>query len=146
MPQSQSVAIQQNLWGISGIPHPTPLLKLEMLSDPHKIYRSRLTNVCYGSFMGSETWKHTSTFLRQFIWQNGDSPSADRNMRSVYSKIYLSVYLFVCLSVYHKGILPLASDLYNISHCLGLKHNFFRQRCPQVKTIHIGQHKENIWW
>ena len=47
------------------IRHSHTPLKLEMLSDPHKIDRSRLTNVCHGSFMGSETRKHTSTFLRQ---------------------------------------------------------------------------------
>ena len=51
MPQSQSVAIQPELSGISGI----PLKKLEMLSYPHRIDCTRLTIVCYGSFIGSET-------------------------------------------------------------------------------------------
>ena len=56
--------------------------------------------------------------------------------------------LSACLSVCHKGILPMASDLYKIRHCLGLKDNFFRQRLAQVKTIQIGQHNENtrMWW
>ena len=57
--------------------------------------------------------------------------------------ICLFVCLSVCLSVYHKGILPFASDLYKIRHCLGLKRS---DRRPQVKTIQIGQHKENLWW
>ena len=43
-------------------PTPTSLQKLEMLSYPHKIDWSRLSNVCYGSFMESDTWKHASTF------------------------------------------------------------------------------------
>ena len=34
------------------------------------------------------------------------------------------------MSVYHNGILPLACDLYKIRHCLGLKHNLFRQTSP----------------
>ena len=83
-------------------------------------------------------------------WQYGYRPSTDSDMRSVYGKIYLSVCLFVCLSVslsvYHKDTMPLVSELYKIRHCLGLKHNFFRQRRPQVKTIQIGQHNENMWW
>ena len=33
----------------------SPSKKLEMLSYSHKIDCTRLTNVCYGSFMGSET-------------------------------------------------------------------------------------------
>ena len=50
--------------------------------------------------------------------------------------VCLPVCLSVCLSVCNKRILPLAN-----------KHNFFRQRRPQVKTIQIGQHKENLrWW
>ena len=82
-------------------------------------------------------------------------------MRFGYGKIYQSVCLFVCLSVsmsvcLSQSILHLASDLFKIRHCLGLKYNFFGQRCPQVKTIQIGQHKENmsgdfgppwlLWW
>ena len=40
---------------IRHFPTPTSPLKSEMLSYPHKIDCTRLTNVCYGSFMGSET-------------------------------------------------------------------------------------------
>ena len=47
-------------------PTPPHSKKLEMLSYAHKIDCSRLTNVCYGSFIGSDTWKHTSTLLHQF--------------------------------------------------------------------------------
>ena len=89
-------------------------------------------------------WKHR--FLRQY---SDSLESIDRQWYEVCelerSKIYLSSCLWVCLSLYHKGILPLANDLV-IHHCLGLKHNFFRQRRLQVKTIRIGQHKENMWW
>ena len=89
--------------------------------------------------------KYTYTVHRQF----GDSISANSDMGSVSSSTaeYMSAYLFVCLSVSLSvsliGILPLASDLYKLRHCLGLTHNFFQRR-PQVKTIQIGQHKENV--
>ena len=46
----------------------------------------------------------------------------------------LSVCLCVCLFVYQKGILPLASDLYKLRHCFGLKHNFFRD-VPGPKLV-----------
>ena len=94
-------------------------------------------------------WK--LTFLRQFtdsletvhrqtvIW--GLRAPARQNIY-----VCLPVCLWVCMSFYHKGVLHLASDLYKIRHCLGLKHNFFRQRRPQVKTVQIGQHKEYWWW
>ena len=80
-------------------------------------------------------------------WQFGDSPLTDSDMRSVSSSlaeyiclptclsVCLSVCLWVCLLFYQKGILPLASDLYKLRHCLGLKHNFFRD----------VQHKEKMW-
>ena len=45
---------------------PTFPLKLEMLSYPHKIDCTRLTYVCYGSFMGSETLETYEYNLRQF--------------------------------------------------------------------------------
>ena len=100
------------------------------LSYPHKIDWRRLTNVWYGSFTGSETLEYKYTAHLQF----GDSPSTDSDMRYVSSSTAeyiclptcLSVCLWVCLFVYPKGILPLASDLYKLRHCLGLKHNFFR--------------------
>ena len=90
-------------------------------------------------------WEHTFLDSLLTVW----SPSTDSNMRSASSStakyICLRVCESVCLSVYHISILPLASDLV-IRHCLGLKHNFFRQRRPQAKSSQIGQHKENMWW
>ena len=47
---------------------------------------------------------------------------------STYLFVGLPVSLSVCLS---KGILPLASDLFKLRHCLGLKHNFFRDNPSQ---------------
>ena len=118
-----------------------------MLSYPHKINWRRLTNVCYGSFTRSETLE---TYIFKIVhWQFGVNRQTviwSLRARARQNKyVCLSVCESVCLTVYHKGILPLASDLV-IRHCLGLKHNFFRQRRPQVKTIQIGQHKENMWW
>ena len=67
MPQIQSVAIQPKLWDISGIPPPQHhTKKLEMLSYPHKIDCTRLTNVCFGSFKGSETLETYQYIFRQF--------------------------------------------------------------------------------
>ena len=106
------------------------------LSYPHKIDWPRLTNVRCGSIMG-ETWVH---------WQFGYSPSTDSGIRSVSSSTTeyiclptcLSAYLWVCLFVYQTGILPVASDLYKLRHCLGLKHNFFRDvhESKQSKSVY----------
>ena len=54
----------------------------------------------------------------------------------------MSAYLFVCLFVYQKDILPLASELYKLRHCLGLKHNFPGESLPPCRglwgTLHTG--------
>ena len=102
-----------------------------MLFYPNKIDWRRLTNVCYDLFMGSETLE---TYIQTVVW----------DLCAWARQIY--IILSACLSVCLCDILPLASDLYKIGHCLGLKHNFFRQRCPQFKINQIGQHKENMWW
>ena len=49
----------------------------------------------------------------------------------------LSVCLWACLFVYQQGIFPLASDLYKLRHCLGLKHYFFRDifKSKQSKLV-----------
>ena len=73
-------------------------------------------------------------YIYTVYWQFRDSPSTDRVIRSVCSSTTeyiwlptcLSVCLWVCQFVYQKGILPLASDLYKLRHCIGLKHNVFR--------------------
>ena len=88
--------------------------------------------------------KHT--FLRQFT----DSLEGVHRQTVIWGlRAWAQQNIAVCLSVSltfdHKGILPLVSGLYKIRQCLGLKHNFFRQRRTQVKTIQIGQHKENMW-
>ena len=117
------------------IRHP-PYTKNVTLSYPHKIDWHRLTNVCYGSLKGSKTLIIYSLLT---VWRQ----SIDRQWYKVcelkHGRIYMSTYLVVCLSVslsvclwvclyvYQKGILPLASDLYKLRHCLGLKHNFVRE-------------------
>ena len=91
--------------------------------------------------MESETWKHTKYIFKTVQLQYGDSSTTDSDMRSVYSKIYLSDCLFVCLSVcestclsvYRKGILPLASDLYKIRLCICLNITFSDRDVPKSK-------------
>ena len=87
--------------------------------------------------MGSETPETYYYILRQFNdsmetihWQTviWGLSTAKYICLSACLSVCLSVCLWVCLSVYHKGILPLDSDLFKIPHCLGLKHNFFRER------------------
>ena len=81
--------------------------------------------------------KYTYTVHLQF----GNSPSTDSDMTSVSSStaeyICLPTRLSVCLFVYQKGILPLVNDLYILRHCLGLKHNFFRDvpKSKQSKLV-----------
>ena len=125
------------------IRHPPP--KNVTLSYPHKTYWCRLTNVLYGSFMGSDTNIHIQftdsleTVRRQtMIW--GLWAQARQNIY-----VCLPVCLWVWLFVYQKGILPLASDLYKLRHCLGLNITF-SETSPSQKTIKNGQHKENMWW
>ena len=86
-------------------------------------------------------------------WQFGDSPTTDSGMRSESSSkaeyiclpTCLPVCLWVCLFVYQKGILPLASDLYKLCHCLGLKHNYCRD-VPKSKQSKLVNTKKIWWW
>ena len=116
---------------------------------PHKkcniiIPTRRLTNVWYGLFKGSETLEiyiySSLTVWRQSICrQRYDVCEIKHGRIYVFLLVCLCVCLFVCLSVslsvYQKGILPLASDL--LRHCLGLKHNFFRDvpKSKQYKLV-----------
>ena len=59
----------------------------------------------------------------------------------IYLPICLSVCLWVCLFVYQKCILPLASDLYKLRHCLGLKHNFLETSPSQINPNWSTQRK-----
>ena len=133
MPRSQSVASQPKLWGIPGIPH-----KNVTLSYPHKIDWSRLTNVWYGSFKGSETLEINSSLT---VWRQSIARQwyevCELNHGRMYMPVYLFVCLWVCLFVFQKGLLPLASDLYKLCHCLGWKHNIFRDipRSKQSKLV-----------
>ena len=82
-------------------------------------------------------------------WQFGDSPSTDSDMRFVSSSTAeyiclptcLSVCLWVCLFVYEKGILPFASDLYKLRHCLGLNIIVSETAPSQNDTIWSTQRK-----
>ena len=128
MPRSQSVASQPKLWGISGTPFP----KNVTLSYPHKIEWRIVSIVWYGSFAGSETLEidiySPLTVWRQSIdrqWYGVMSSVSSSTAEYICLPTCLSVCLWVCLFVYQKGILPLASDLYKLRHCIGLKHNFF---------------------
>ena len=108
------------------------------LSYPHKIDWCRPTYVWIGSFTGSETLE-IYIYSSVTVWRQ----SIDRQWCEVCElkrdRIYVSAYLFVCLFVYEKGLLPLDTDLYKLRHCLGLKHNFFRD---VPKSIHS---KLNMW-
>ena len=97
-------------------------------------------------------------------WQFEDSPSTDSDMRSMSSSTTeyiclptrLSVCLWVCLFVYQKGTLSIASDLYKLRHCLGLKHNFFRDVPKSKQSLLVNTKKicgcgfgppwELRWW
>ena len=139
MPQSQSVASQPNLWGISGI---SPPQKNVTLSYPHKIDWRRLTNVWYGSFKGSETLI-IYIYSLLTVWRQ----SIDRQWYEVcelkHNRIYMSIYLFVCLSVSLSVCLSIkkvycpSSDLSKLRPCLGLKQNFFRNdpKSKQSKLV-----------
>ena len=121
------------LWGISNIPPPT---KNVTLSYPHKIDWRRLTYVSYGSFTGSETLKiyiySSLTVRRQSIHRQWYEVCELKHRR-----IYMSANLFVCMSV---SLSYCLSNRYSdLRHCLGLKHNFFRD-VPKSK-----QSKENMW-
>ena len=93
-----------------------------MLSYPHKIDWRRLTNVWYGSFTGSETLE-IYIYSSLTVWRQSINRQWYEVCEFKHCRIYMSAYLFVCLSVcLSKGILPLANDLYMLRHCLGLKH------------------------
>ena len=126
---------------IRHLPPPPPQKKNVTLSYPHK--NTGVDQLMFGMvrFQEVRQLKYTDTVH----WQFWDSPSTDSDMRSVSSSIAeyiclppcLFVYLWVCLFAYQKSILPLASDLNYLRHCLGLKHNFFRDvpKSKQSKLV-----------
>ena len=144
MPRSHSVA-SQPIWSISGIP---PQKCNFIISTQDYLM---LGMVCLREVRHSK-YAYTAH------WQFGDSPSSYSDMRSVSSSMTeyiclstcLSVCLWACLFVYQQGMLPLASDLYKLRHCLGLKHYFFRDipKSEQSKLVNTKKicGGDFRWW
>ena len=129
MPHSQSVAYTTK--NMRHIRHTPTLEKTEILSYLHKIDWRRLTNVwLWFVYWRCDTGNNQMYIQRQFIERQCYQVCELEQQNT--PVCCMSVCESVCLSQTHI--------------VLGLKHNFFRQRRPQVKTIQIGQHKENMRW
>ena len=89
-------------------------------------------------------WKQSDVtyLLRQFNDRFKDSSSRDSVCELEQNNT--SVCLPVCMSVCESLSVCLSVCLSQTHIALGLKHNLFRQRRPQVKTK--KHHKENMRW